>query len=189
MHDPDAPPRLRWRLLAWGVGAVILLPVLYVAAAGPMAWRVSHHYFDPPWYKDYERSLKPLYQSPQFASMMRAYCRWWEKVPPPRSWERMKIEEEIQYLKYWFQDTYLVEQHEQEYTARVEGMMNRLQALLNQPETQPGRDEEIAQLKAGLEIVQKVAAASQYVSAKQTRAVVEGEIQAAEQRLRQLDAQ
>jgi hypothetical protein len=33
MHDPEAPPRLRWRLLAWGIAAILLAPVLYVAAA------------------------------------------------------------------------------------------------------------------------------------------------------------
>src|SRR5204862_6286825 len=107
----------------------------------------------------------------------------------PRCWERMKIEEEIQFLKNWIQDTYREEQHEREHTARVEGMMNRLRALLNQPETQPGRDEEIARLKAELETEQKVAAASQRLPAEQTRAMVESELQTIEHRLRKFDAQ
>jgi hypothetical protein len=99
MHDPDALTRLRWRLLAWGIGAVILLPVLYVGALGPLTWWDYWHSHDPAWFEKYYHSLKPLRGSPQVDEIFVDYESWWLGRTPPRSWRRGPFAERVEALR------------------------------------------------------------------------------------------
>ena len=88
VQPDDAPPRLRWRLLAWLAGALLLLPVLYVAASGPFMWWCRNHYHPPYWADSYLETLNPLIQQPQLNVMFGKYMDWWNEFPAPRSWRR-----------------------------------------------------------------------------------------------------
>jgi hypothetical protein len=126
MHDPEERPRFRWRMLAWGIGVLILVPVLYVAASGPLTWWRSHQYRPPPWYAEYQQSLKPLDRFAEFKSMMRRYRSWWVRLPAPRSWERQRLVDQLAHRRKVVEDLRAVRAR---LDAEAEALRTRLDAL------------------------------------------------------------
>ena len=99
MHNPDAPPRKRWRIALWGIGVLIFAAVLYVAMVGPLGWWNLWHDRAARRYDAYYRTLSPLYQSPEIAKSLVDYENWWLARPAPRSWQRAQIVRELARLK------------------------------------------------------------------------------------------
>jgi len=104
--DEDAPPSLRWRIASWTIAAVILASVLYVAAEGPISWYLGHRGRTPDWHWDYQQPIVRLYDAdPRFALCLEAYLRWWLNVPAPRFLKRARLREEIADLKAGIRQT------------------------------------------------------------------------------------
>ena len=95
MHGPDERPRFRWRMLLWPILAAILLPVLYVAALGPLSWWAMTHFHALKWFPDYYDSLIPLRRHPQIADVLFRYERWWDRLPAPRSWQEQYLMDQL----------------------------------------------------------------------------------------------
>ena len=120
MHDADAPPRLRWRVFVWGIAAVILLPVLYVAMVGPMDWWDEWHPGMPERFSFYYDTLSPLYESPEITTWIDEYREWWRDRPPLRSWRRARLAEEIETFKTGIRETSAAAQRWREQAGAIE---------------------------------------------------------------------
>ena len=160
MHDSDAPPRLRWRLLAWGSAAAILLPVLYVAMVGPVVWWSQWHYPNPVWFESYYRSLSPLYQSPQINKWLVNYTDWSRARPGLRPWQRERIVQEIANIKRDIEVTYELERLGEKDPYRLARIQDK---WVTSPEN------------------------GKHPSPQEVRMVYQMQLQAAEQQLRQFD--
>jgi len=134
---------MRWRLLAWGIAAAILLPVLYVAMLGPILWFDRNHDRVRPWHQDYYATLRPLYQVPEIDRALARYEDWWGDLPPLRSWQRQRIVDRIAELKEALaraeERIPLVEQHQ----ARLKPLLDRVKELRESVAVDPSRQPEL----------------------------------------------
>jgi len=126
MHYPEERLRLRWRMLLWLIFGVILLPLLYVASAGPAAWWSRHHYHSPAWMDVHAASLKVLYQHPQTRAALDQYMRWWFNVPASRSWRRQFLVDQLADRRQTAAD---LRAAQAQLEAEVESLHTRLDAL------------------------------------------------------------
>jgi hypothetical protein len=126
--DEDAPHQMRWRLLAWGVAALVLLPVLYVAASGPISWWQENHFHEAGWQTAYWQSLEPLHRSTQIATPLGVYSGWWRGRPAPRAWERAVYVDQIKALTKTIAALEILEREENDYTP-ADAMAKRAESL------------------------------------------------------------
>jgi hypothetical protein len=189
MHDPEAPPRLRWRLALWGIAVLILTPVLYVAASGPLAWWDVNSYRLSYWRTDYAKSLEPLDRHPQIGSMLNRYRIWWVQRPAPRSWKRQHLADVLAERR-----THLARLRAEraQWEAEAAELRLHLQALDAQPRHSPEHQNEAIDVRNELDwLLGALGDGGQELTAHSPSKIerIEAEVQLAEQRLRQFDAQ
>jgi hypothetical protein len=148
MHDPDERPRLRWRMLGWLAGALLLLPVLYVAASGPLLWWDRNHYRQAAWMSTYERTFEPLSQLPQIGPMLMRYQVWWVGLPAPRFWQRQFQVDRLAHCRGLLEEA-------RKNIAQTQGQLAvsqpRLDALDSRSDLTPEQSREAIQLRSEIE--------------------------------------
>jgi len=99
MHDPDKRPRLRWRIFAWVGAGLIVLPVLYVMALGPLSWWEKFYGGKSASFDAYYNSLEPLRQNRQMDKWLNGYELWAIALPPSRLRQRAEFVSRIKQLE------------------------------------------------------------------------------------------
>jgi len=187
--DEAAPYCFRWRMLAWGIAVLVLVPVLYVAMVGPVWWFEVNHNRNRPWIQSYFHTLAPLDQYPQIDSLLGAYRKWWSDLPPPRSWQRERIVEWIEMLKGELATMQARERDlEKQHTVLVAFYQQRMKELEAETQLRPGRAEELEWIRKELETLSHNDPYG-FLRTRSTRLFNQRDLQASEEELRQFDAQ